>query len=387
MGEAFLVRKGGGGKQSIAPTITEVSTAVGEITFTITNNDEATAVILYELGDTTPDANSIELAAGATSGNLTISGLTSSPVTIYAVSVVAEKTTSLLAEQAFTFTPLVYTAATGGTTVDYNVDVTGGQKTYRSHVFTSNGDFVVTQVGNVSGLELADYLIVAGGGYGRSTGGGGAGGFRTTIGVSGGNSLPENKVTLTTQTYPVVVGAGGTTSSKGGDSSAFSITSLGGGTAAVTTPGTHGSGAGRDAGGTSTIYAGTPGQGHDGGMNVNSAGAGGGGAGALGGNGGGTTYGGGGGAGLATLLLPDTANYGQLFEEQRWFAGGGGGGTYSTGWGGGGGRGGGGRGGGNYTSDTTAGGANTGGGGGGGRGGSKPGGSGIVIVRYEIAST
>ena len=86
-------------EQALAPTITFVSSTTTSITFTVKNNDAQTAVILWEQNDTTPDANSLELAAGVTSSNLTISGLTEGDLlTIYATANVTNKIKSNVAE-------------------------------------------------------------------------------------------------------------------------------------------------------------------------------------------------------------------------------------------------------------------------------------------------
>jgi len=67
------------------PTITYVSKTDSTITFTVTNNDSQTAIIYYEHSDSTPDASSVTVAAGATSSNLTITGLSSGvSYTVYA---------------------------------------------------------------------------------------------------------------------------------------------------------------------------------------------------------------------------------------------------------------------------------------------------------------
>ncbi|TNF37085.1 MAG: hypothetical protein EP329_04060, partial [Deltaproteobacteria bacterium] len=107
--------------------------------------------------------------------------------------------------------------ATGGIESTY-VD---GAITYKVHRFTASDTFVVTHGGDI------DYLVVAGGGAGGSDynhcGGGGAGG------------LLEGTLAVTAQSYPIVVGAGGTTrggaGSNGGngeDSTAFGLTAVGG---------------------------------------------------------------------------------------------------------------------------------------------------------------
>jgi len=69
----------------VDPTITYVSKGDTSITFTVTNNDFQTATIYYEHSDATPDAGSVSVAAGATSSNITISGLvTLTTYTVYA---------------------------------------------------------------------------------------------------------------------------------------------------------------------------------------------------------------------------------------------------------------------------------------------------------------
>ena len=118
-----------------------------------------------------------------------------------------------------------FTQATGGTVT------TSGD--FKIHTFTGDGNFVVSQIGSaptnpLGGPANVEYLVVAGGGSGgrgsssgRGGGGGGAGGFRTNY-----PSTPS--FPITTQTYPITVGAGG--SYTNGSNSIFStITSAGGG--------------------------------------------------------------------------------------------------------------------------------------------------------------
>jgi hypothetical protein len=69
MGEAFIVRRGGVvSETTAAPTITIISEA-NELVFTLTNNDDNTAFITYEIDDV---LEVIELAAAATSDSITI---------------------------------------------------------------------------------------------------------------------------------------------------------------------------------------------------------------------------------------------------------------------------------------------------------------------------
>jgi hypothetical protein len=102
MADGFIVRRGGKAEvieKAETPTINFVSSTTTSITFTIKNNDAQTAVILWEQDDTTPDANTLELAAGTTSSNLTISGLTEGDLlTIYATANVTDKIKSNVAE-------------------------------------------------------------------------------------------------------------------------------------------------------------------------------------------------------------------------------------------------------------------------------------------------
>ena len=284
----------------------------------------------------------------------------------------------------------VSAAPTGGTIT------TSGN--YRIHTFTTSSSFVVP-----SGLTLSDveYLVIAGGASGgrsssNSSGGGGAGGYRCSVTgeSSGGGASAESKLTLTADTYTVTVGAGGAARSgsnnKGNDgsSSAFgSITTVGGGGGACQD--TSSDGVGRDGGsgggacyGNDNSYnaggSGTTGQGYAGGAKdqTNYAqGAGGGGAGEAGpgmpnSN---NNYSTRGGNGVASSITGSSVTR----------AGGGGGAVVNDG-GAAGGSGGGGAG---NNGNATAGTANTGSGGGGASntsGASGDGGSGIVIVRYQL---
>jgi hypothetical protein len=402
MADGFIVRKGGAvTEQALAPTITEVSTTTDEIVFTITNNDASTAVILWEVDDSSPDANSLELATGVTSSNITVDSLADDTTFIvYATANVTGKIKSEVASESITTDALpVYTAATGGATEEYD----SGGKRYKSHTFTSDDDFIVTTVGDADGdRNKVDYLIIAGGGSGgiNGGGGGGAGGFRTTITPVPSDQSPNAKVVVTAQTYSIVVGAGGASvtstvsvaarGNSGSNSSGLGITATGGGTGGSSSTNNFdgangGSGGGCPAGG--VIGNGTLGQGRNGGVgNTDAAtygvGGGGGGAGAVGAD---ATSGGGGagGNGLANTLRDGTS-------ETRAGGGGGGGDTRGSRPSGAGGTGGGGAG---ANGNATAGTVNT-GSGGGGVGFIDPssttvttgaGGKGIVVIRYEIA--
>jgi len=312
------------------------------------------------------------------------------------------------------------------------IQATGGtvttQTNHKVHAFTGDGCFVISQVG-FGGTPCAEatqveYLVVAGGGAGGNGngGGGGGGGFRMATGF-----------TISAQTYPITVGAGGAAApesftacsgavpsgSRGSNSVFSTITSAGGGGAGGgLNPGagndglTGGSGGGggtnNGCGGAGNTPPVSPSQGNPGGD--------------AGGPGSGIPFqGGGGGGGAATAGTsmtpsPQTAGPGgagspaapvfgsapQPFYIANGscrgnsacgqFAGGGGGGSGSTpSTPGGVGGVGGGASGTNSANTAVAGTANTGGGGGGGRnytgsgvGKGGAGGSGIVIIRYKF---
>ena len=322
-----------------------------------------------------------------------------------------------------------FITATGGNTVTTDGD-------FKVHIFTSPGNFSVSQIASGSAPNNVDYLVVGGGGGGGSHigGGGGAGGL-----VSNHPSMPSPNPRVTRQptpsgglpatgNYAVSIGAGGAginspgqsppqTGAQGTDST---LNGLAGGN--ITAKGGGGGGAGFSEGQGGNVGSGggsghvnntsLPGpqrstaispqtQGYEGGTanNPHQKGGGGGGAGGFGSEGGpGGT--GNGGPGI-TLTITGSSQI---------FAGGGGGGAYtgpgdSAGNGGPGGGGGGskqsggpgGTGGPGYNNGGNGsqgagaaganGGDNTGGGGGGsahpiGTGGD--GGPGIVIIRYKF---
>ena len=252
------------------------------------------------------------------------------------------------------------------------VEATGGTETtsgsYKVHTFNSSGNFVVSTVATNAPNNACSYMVVAGGGGGGgyTGGGGGGGGFREGTNPADPYSpakspLASTPITLTAQTYPITVGAGGS----GGSPTAS------------------------NSGGSGNTPPVSPSQGNNGGTgsgpgpcnDYREEAGGGGGATAVGGNG--TNQGpstGNGGAGATTSISGSPTAY----------AGGGGGGKGSVA--GGGVPQGGSGGGGNGSKDSTqatAGTANTGGGGGG--SGASPsyayngqsGGSGVVVIRYK----
>jgi hypothetical protein len=312
-----------------------------------------------------------------------------------------------------------YTRATGGT-VEPSTDPTNGHPGVWRHIFTSPGDFTVTD----PTLQYVDYLAVGGGGGGGGSptvhgGGGGAGGFVSSIHTSTTTptAIPEaypwnpgysvrvgEQYPVGVSTYPIGIGTGGNAATVGnnttiGNPGGFQIIAAGGG-AGGTSPGVGpgvggagGSGGGgakpvpssiSSSGGTATptpLIQGNPGQPSGTNPGVSSGGGG-------GGSGGASTpptiFPGG--PGWYSVLSPSAyGTPGPLTPNPiyRYFAGGGGGvfspGVHSVA----GGVGGGGAGNTASPNSGTPGTTNTGGGGGAGFG--APGGSGgpgIVIIQY-----
>ncbi len=277
------------------------------------------------------------------------------------------------------------TTAGGGIIIDppaIPFSATGGDITYAGgytyHTFTGSNDFIVT-----SGSESVEALIVAGGGAGGRAsiasgiggGGGGAGGVQVV------------NISVSVNSYPVVVGIGGVaavgTGASGGPSSFGGTTSTGGGGGAERNAAATGGGSGGGASYYNGVAgSGIAGQGYNGGGNAGSiyGGCGGGGASQIGFSSSGDS----GANGGDGIYLADFSNFG----ASGYFGGGGGGGArslagaqYGSGGVGGGGRGS------KYDGslDAVSGTQYTGGGGGGSAGNTRAngsGGSGIVIIRY-----
>jgi len=308
--------------------------------------------------------------------------------------------------------------STSNVTGNAYITATGGTITtcgdYKIHTFTADGCFSVSSAPTPANAVVS-YVVVAGGGGGAGnpgavdgSAGAGAGGYRegkvstdpytaSPLALTPCSALP-----VTSTTYPITVGAGGSpgpSSSNGsnGSNSIFStIISTGGGggnypNSTSPTTGAGGSGSGAAASPTPGTFAAgntppvSPPQGNPGG-NYTSSGAsaagGGGGAGAVGGSAPSNVVAGSGGAGVSSSITGSSVTRG----------GGGGGSSYPVGTGGDGGLGGGGAGGISPTNPTPvgiSGTTNTGGGGGaananpGNPGTGGAGGSGIVIIRYK----
>jgi len=384
-----------------------VNTTSGAITVTLPASPSAGDIVAVLDYAGTASTNNITIARNGSNINgdasdLTITKVDSGITLVYVDATQGWKNTETSNISDITLTP-EYIVATGGT------ETTCGD--FKIHTFTGPGTFTVCSVGNATGSNSVDYLVVAGGGGGggafpgatNSKGGAGAGGFRfsadTYCEPSPVSPLAASSLPVTVQGYPITVGgggSGGTCNGNGspGASSVFSsITSAaggggggGGGSGGVSggSGGANSSGSGGEtfnAGNTPPV---SPPQGNPSGKMGDESGnaGGGGGAFAAGANGNPMpTSPNGNSSGGAGIDLNITGS-----PVVRGGGGGGGAGPGGSGWTGAGGPGGGGAGGScgvSGSSGTT----NTGGGGGGAgadgclSGGN--GGSGIVIIRYK----
>lgn len=282
-----------------------VNTTCGAVTVTLPASPTAGDVISFKDYAGTFGTNNLTLCrngnkiGGACSNDINNTNYSSSSI-IY---VDATQGWVSLQNSAASIGAPAYIVATGGTIT------TCGD--YKIHTFTSDGCFAITTAPTPANNNV-DYLVVAGGGGSQnSAGGGGAGGFReshcnSVSGVYTASPLATSSyLTVSAQTYPITVGAGGASGAGNpGSNSIFStITSTGGGGGAAQNvpgnPGGSGSGPGRDTiapGGSGNTPPVSPPQGNPGGAgqdNAYAGGGGGGGAGAPGQAGGGGSSGGG----------------------------------------------------------------------------------------------
>jgi hypothetical protein len=300
-------------------------------------------------------------------------------------------------------TPAISPYATGGDTI-----MTDG--TYWYHAFRSSGTFTPQKSLSCDVLVIAG----AGGAYYGYGGAGGAGGLRALTS----QSFPVNSYTCSIGAGSAGGTFGGAATVRGTDSSISAsgfttITATGGGAGGTNeSSATVSGGSGGGAGGSGTANlsgsAGNAGsfspvEGFAGGNSTASVGTyvgaagGGGGAGAVGGNANATTLGVGGVGATSAMLnaIGAATGTGELVSGNYYYAGGGGGGAYSTTLGAGifganGGFGGGGKGGINQSSTAGVSGTANMGAGGGSGGGPNPngiggsGGSGLIVVRYQV---
>jgi hypothetical protein len=204
MGEGFIVRRGGGGQQTVKPiynSLTEVSFT--SLTLSVTNDSNSIATLYYSVVNTEPapdEAGTFDTEfQGKETKDITITGLTAG--TTYTVYIKAIAIGEFPSETVIVpnLTTTNSMTATGGTITEINI-TNSPTKRYRLHTFTGNGTFAVTQLSNTASLNQIDYLIVGGGGGGGATIGGGGG--------SGGLVFFQNQ-SIAIESLGVTIGGGG----------------------------------------------------------------------------------------------------------------------------------------------------------------------------------
>jgi hypothetical protein len=320
-----------------------MNTTGGQITVTLPSSPSAGDIVAFKDYANTWACNSVKLARNGSkiNGTCLCATLNTESQSVTLIYVDGTKGWQDIHDSTSNVTGSSFIAATGG-----NTTITCGN--FKTHIFTANGCFQVTAVGNPGGSTTVEYLVVAGGGGGgdgSGSGGGGAGGFRTTFPNPATAGFP-----VSVQTYPITVGAGGAEStsptargSSGNVSTFSSITSAGGGGGGSENPcipnvrngGPGGAGGGAvhapGGGGTGNTPPVSPPQGQNGGNGGGSYSGGGGGGAAVAGFEGKPSAPGAGGDGspiATTFFGPTSPSYGTTGPAPgRYFSGGGGGGT------------------------------------------------------------
>jgi len=270
---------------NLIPSISSISGVIyaGEtstLTLSLSNTTDTVTVRFSEAGSTIADVQNTLVTSGSVSVSVPAAVFNQTLGDTIVVSVLNSDGT--LSSNSVTRT--VSALPSGG-----SITRSGN---FRIHTFTSSGTLTVP-----SGFSAtAEYLVVAGGGSGGvdNGAGGGAGGLLT------------GSTSITTNSYSVIVGAGGASrpgsaddgpGNNGSNSSALGFTAIGGSggtgwTNAALPPGSSsysgGSGAGQSSSTSGTnsigIGIGTSGQGNNGGSAVTGFSGGGGGRGSVGGN-------------------------------------------------------------------------------------------------------
>jgi len=386
------------------PTWTTAAGSLGSIGetatgthFTLVATDPDSQAVTYT--ETTSVLTTAGLTLNSTTGAIT-GDPTDQPVggsTTYNFDVFATDSTGVNVSSTRTFSITVdgvWSGASGGTITSH----TSGATNYKIHAFTGNGTFSAGSMGGT-----ADVLAVGGGGSAGWASGGWWGGGG---GGAGGLVMKPSHTFAANETAAITIGQGGTgvTSIPGSDVELRDadegtdtivgtlLTAKGGGggnndggwASNMCHGGSGGGGTWSSGGGTANQTSqagdsGTYGFGNNGGSGSGGTVGGGGGGASSAGHTGGQEYNGGNGKDYS-------AEFGTTYGDTGWFAGGGGGGCYNTNQPTTGGQGGGGAGVGQNTGPGNPGTANTGGGGGCGYDAvTGSGGSGIVLIRYEVA--
>ena len=234
-----------------------VNTTSGVITVTLPSSPSAGDIVSIADYTNTFQTNKVTIARNGSKigGQEANASLSTEGQSVTFVYVDATEGWKNVQDSTSNVTGETFLTATGGTIT------TSGD--YKIHTFTGPGTFTVSSLGNSPTGNRTEYLVVAGGGGGGSksgcaneAGGGGGGGFRESDGTVTGGCYTASPLkaacgalTVTATGYPIVIGAGGASSSNGVNSSYSTITSAGGGAGGDTggdpgSPGGSGGGGG-----------------------------------------------------------------------------------------------------------------------------------------------
>jgi hypothetical protein len=246
-----------------------VNTTSGQITVTLPASPSAGDIVAIKDYANTFDSNSVVLNRNGSNIDGTAENAQLVTEGLAVTLVYADATKGWLSTDSASKSDVVFPefiTATGGT-------ITTVCTNYKVHTFTGPGTFTVCSVGNASGSNSVDYLVVAGGGSGGQNyaGGGGAGGYRESAGC-GYTSSPlgacVSAVPVSAQGYPVTVGGGGASGggsnsnpikgAPGVNSTALGITSTGGGTGGGGNPSPYAADPGGSGGGVGSGVPGAP---------------------------------------------------------------------------------------------------------------------------------
>lgn len=153
------------------PTISNVNPSQTSVSFNLKNNDSSTATIYYEIGDSSPDANSVSVGAGQTVSR-SLSGLSScNSYTIYAEAQASGENRSGFDSESFTTdsTPNGTLLSTFcSSTTKYGVYSNGSCGTYNQIIETNSTDcgYVPPQLPDLNnpqfqGAQTSEDSIVA----------------------------------------------------------------------------------------------------------------------------------------------------------------------------------------------------------------------------------
>ena len=152
MAEGFIIRKAGGGATTEAPTI-NVTEETNILKFTLTNNDDNTAIVSYKIDNV---FGAVELTSGATSSEITIDTLPDGTYTLEAyATVVGEVVTSDTIGVTLTLATYELIADLNTSGTNMQIDITG-LNINKNDEYILNTSFLVA--GGTARLYINDNL-------------------------------------------------------------------------------------------------------------------------------------------------------------------------------------------------------------------------------------